>query len=83
MKELLLAWLQPGIHGGVSCRECGVERPHQNYHTTLAACPGCGSPKWDYSHLVKGFARAWKGLDGYVGDPPVADSRASGGGGRR
>jgi hypothetical protein len=83
MKELLLAWLAPGVHGGVTCRECGVGWPHQNYHPVLAACPGCGSPGWDWSHLVLGFDRAWKALDGYAGDPPVAGSRASGGGGRR
>jgi hypothetical protein len=82
MKELLLAWVAPGVHGGVTCRECGVGWPHQNYHPTLAACPGCGSPKWDWSHLVKGSDRAWKGLDGYAGDPP-GGSPASCGRGQR
>jgi hypothetical protein len=83
MKELLLAWLQPGIHGGVSCRECGAEWPHDNnYHPVLAACPGCGSPKWDWSHLVRGFDRAWKGLDGYAGEPPDGGRASSGRGPR-
>jgi hypothetical protein len=83
MKELLLAWLLPGVHGGVTCRQCGVEWPHRNYHPVLVACPGCSSPAWDWSHLVPSFDRAWKALDGYAGSPPVAGSRASGGGGRR
>jgi hypothetical protein len=83
MKELLLAWLQPGIHGGVSCRECGVGWPHQHYHPVLAACPGCGSPTWDWSHLVEGFDRAWKGSEGYAGAPPGGGGPGSGGRGQR
>jgi hypothetical protein len=82
MKELLLAWLAPGVHGGVTCMACGVGWPHRNYQPVLAACPGCGSSKWDWSHLVKGFDRAWKALDGFAGDPPDGGP-GTGGRGRR
>jgi hypothetical protein len=78
MKELLLVWLSPGGNGGVTCKACGLEYPHQNYRPLLAACPGCASREWDWAHLVRDYDRAWKGLDGYAGDPPDAGG-ASGG----
>jgi hypothetical protein len=67
MKDLLLAWLSPGVSGGVTCRHCGLEYPHRNYRVVLAACPGCGSREWDWSHLVRDYDRSWKRLDGYAG----------------
>jgi len=67
MKELVVAWSSPGVSGGVVCKSCGVEYPHQNYRPVLAACPGCASREWDWAHLVERYHRAWKELDGYVG----------------
>jgi hypothetical protein len=67
MKELVVAWSSPGVSGGVVCQCCGVEYPHQNDRPSLAACPGCASREWDWAHLVEGYDRAWKELDGYVG----------------
>ena len=69
MKDLLLAWLTPGVTGGVTCKDCGLEYPHVNYRPLLAACPGCASPEWDWAHLVRDYDRAWKALDGYAGAP--------------
>jgi hypothetical protein len=45
-----------------------LEYPHRNYRVVLAACPGCAAREWDWAHLVRDYARAWKGLDGYAGD---------------
>jgi hypothetical protein len=78
MKELLLAWLASGVTGGLTCKGCGLEYPHKNYRPVLAACPGCASPEWDWSHLVRDYDRAWKGLDGYSGGR-ARGSAASGG----
>jgi hypothetical protein len=74
MKELLLAWLVPGVSGGLTCRNCGLEYPHQNHRPLLAACPGCASVEWDWTHLVRDYDSAWKSLDGYAGDPRHADA---------
>ena len=74
MKELLLAWLTPGVTGGVTCKGCGVEYPHLNHRPLLAACPACASPEWDWSHLVRDYDRAWKSLAGYAGDPRHEDA---------
>jgi hypothetical protein len=57
----------PGAAGGVTCKNCGLEYPHQNYRRLLAACPGCASPEWDWSHLVRDHDCAWKRLDGCAG----------------
>jgi hypothetical protein len=67
MKELVVAWSSPGVSGAVVCKNCGVEYPHLNYRPVLAGCPGCASREWDWAHLVEGYDRAWKELDGYVG----------------
>jgi hypothetical protein len=74
MKELLLAWLTPGVTGGVTCKNCGLECPHQDHRPLLAVCPACASPEWDWSHLVRDSDRAWKSLNGYAGGRPRADS---------
>ena len=62
----------------MTCKGCGLECPHQNNRPLLATCPNCASPEWDWTHLVRDCDRAWKGLDGYAGDPPDAGG-ASGG----
>ena len=67
MKELLLAWLAPGVTGGVTRKDCGLEYPHMNHHPLLAACPGCASPEWDWTHLVRDYDRAWMALGGCAG----------------
>jgi hypothetical protein len=67
MKELAVAWSSPGASGGMVCQRCGVEYPHQNNRPVLAACLGCASREWDWAHLVEGYDRPWKELDGYVG----------------
>jgi hypothetical protein len=67
MKALLLAWLTPVVTGGVTCKGCGLEYPHQNDRPLLAACPCCASREWDWTHLVRDYDRAWKALDGYAG----------------
>ena len=64
---LLLAWLTPAVTGGVTCKGCGLEYPHQNHRPLLAACPACASPEWDWTHLVRDYDRTWKGLDGHAG----------------
>ena len=75
MKALLLAWLTPVVTGGVTCKGCGLEYPHQDHRPLLAVCPaGCASPEWDWSHLVRDYDRAWKSLAGYAGDPRHADA---------
>jgi len=67
MKDVLLAWLAPGVSGGVVCKSCGLEYPHQSYHPMFAACPECALGEWDWAHLVKDHDRGWKELDGCVG----------------
>jgi hypothetical protein len=67
MKELVVAWSSPAVSSGVVCQSCGVEYPHLNYQPVFAACPGCASREWDWAHLIEGYDRAWKKLDGYVG----------------
>jgi hypothetical protein len=57
MKELLLAWLAPGVDGGGTCQECGLEYTHQNYRVWLAARPRCASRGWDWAHLARDYAR--------------------------
>jgi hypothetical protein len=67
MKEQVVAWSSPEVSGGVVCQSCGVEFPHHDYGPVLAAGPGCTSRERDWAHLVEGYDRACKELDGYVG----------------
>ena len=70
MKDLLLAWLSPGVDGGGVCKSCGLEYPKKNFDPLFPTCPGCGAATrdWDWPNLVKDYDRAWKELDGYAGD---------------
>jgi hypothetical protein len=39
MKDLVLVWSTVGVTGGVTCKCCGLEYPHREFHVLLDACP--------------------------------------------